>query len=142
MKLSVGRVLVVLLVCGAIVPGGCGKRLSVGPCLPVQGNVTLGGQPLVGGQVMFIPLNVEGERPRPEGVIDAQGHYSLKTVGKEGAPAGEYRAIITTSGQDKNQDSRFDPTYSHWEKSPLEVRVAENSPPGTYDLKLRPLTKR
>jgi hypothetical protein len=108
----------------------------------VQGNVTLGGQPLVGGLVTFIPMNTEGERPRPEGVIDAQGHYSLKTAGKEGAPAGEYRAIVTTSGQDKNQDSRFDPLYSHWQKSPLVLRVAENAPPGTYDLKLTPLTKR
>ena len=129
-------------VCGLLALTGCSSRRSVGPCVPVQGKVTLGGKPLVGGTVSFIPLEGEADAPRPEGSIDAQGHYTLKTEGKEGAPAGKYRAILTTSGEDKKQDAQFNPQYSHWEKSPLVIQVAENAPPGAYDLKLAPLPTR
>jgi hypothetical protein len=115
---------------------------SVGPCLPVQGKITLGNRPLVGGIVSLVPLEGGANRPRPEGTIDAQGHYSIKTAGREGAPAGKYRAIVTTSGEDKTQDTEFDPQYSHAEKSPLLVEVADNPPPGKYDLHLQPLAAR
>jgi hypothetical protein len=131
-----------LSACGLLALGGCGEGRSVGPCVPVQGRVTLGGKPLVGGTVSFIPLEGGPDRPRAEGGIDAQGHYSLKTAGKEGAPAGKYRAVVTTSGEDKNQDRQFDPLYSHWAQSPLLVTVAEGAAPGAYDLRMAPLAPR
>jgi hypothetical protein len=116
---------------------GCGSGTkSVGPTVPVHGKVMLGAKPLVGGMVTYIPL--EGGGPRPEGEISQQGEYSLKTAGKEGAPAGKYRATLTTSGADKAQDNAFNANYSNWEKSPLLVQVQENAPAGAYDLKLTP----
>ena len=116
---------------------GC-HRNSAGPCVPVKGKVTLGGKALVGGTVTLIPVEGEGNRPRPGGDIDEQGNYSVKTAGTEGAPVGKYRAIVTTSGLDKKQDSQFNIIYSHWEKSPLHIEVKETPAAGAYDLKLMP----
>src|SRR5262249_3271110 len=110
------RMFLGLSVCGVVAFAGCRNYRSIGPGFPVPGQCTLGGKPLVGGTVSFIPLEAEANRPRPEGSVDARGRYSLKTAGREGAPAGKYRAIVTTSGDDKNQDEQFDPQYSHWEK--------------------------
>jgi hypothetical protein len=96
----------------------------------------MGGKPLVGGMVTFIPQGGPGDQARPEGTIDAQGNYSVQTAGADGAPVGKYRAAITPSGEDKKQSAQFDPRYSHWEKSPLLVEVKENPLAGAYDLKL------
>jgi hypothetical protein len=126
-----------VLLCGLAALAGCSSNSrSVGPCFPVAGKVTLGGVPLIGGTVSFVPLDAEPGTPWPTGTIDSQGAYSLQTSGQEGAPAGKYRAIITTSGEDKNQDERFDSVYSHAENSPLIREVTENAAPGYYDLPL------
>jgi len=126
------------LVSGAALTG-CGPAL--GPCVPVQGKVTLGVNPLVGGTISFIPLEDEAGRPRPEGAVDHQGRYALRTAGREGAPLGKYRAIVTTSGEDKAQDNQFDSRYSHPQQSPLVLEVTEDAPEGTYDLQLVPLRR-
>ena len=63
---------------------GCNSARSVGPCVPVEGKVTLGDKPLAGGMVSFLPLEAEDGVPRSEGVVDAQGRYALKTAGREG----------------------------------------------------------
>jgi hypothetical protein len=117
---------------------GCSIGRSVGQCVPVTGKITLGGKPLIGGTVMFIPLESDASAPRPEAQIDAQGLYSLKTEGIDGAPPGKYRAVVTTSGLDKKQDAQFNAVYSSWEKSPLVRQVADDAAPGAYDLKLDP----
>jgi hypothetical protein len=93
----------------------------------------------VGGWITFIPLAEAAKGPRPEGPIDAEGLYWLKTGDRAGAPLGKYRATITISGKDKSQNTEFDPLYSHWDKSPLIVPVTEDAPAGAYDLTLRPL---
>jgi hypothetical protein len=127
-----------LLICYFLALAGCGKD-NVVLCAPVQGKVTLGTRPLVGGWVTFIPLSEDGKGPRPEGRIDAQGHYSLKTAGRDGAPPGKYRATLAISGMDKAQNSEFNPLYGHWQKSPLIIAVIHDAPAGAYDLKLDPL---
>jgi hypothetical protein len=141
MKFSFGLFLGLSL-CSLIALTGCRKGLVIGSCIPVEGKVTLGDRPLIGGTVSFIPLEGEGNRPRPEGTIDTQGRYSLTTAGKKGAPPGKYRAILTTSGEDKRQETLFNPLYSHWDRSPLLITVGESLPAGTYDLKLSPLLAR
>jgi hypothetical protein len=127
-----------LLLCSLMALAGCSKDNAL-PCIPVQGKVMLGGRPLVGGWVTYVPLAEAAKGPRPEGPIDAQGFYALKTGGREGAPVGKYRATLTISGMDKGQNAEFNPLYSHWDKSPLIVPVAEDAPAGAYDLKLEPL---
>jgi hypothetical protein len=121
---------------------GCSASASVGTYFPVEGQVTLGKRPLVGGTVSLLPLDREGDVPHSEGTIDVQGHYKILTAGKQGAPLGRYRAIVTTSGEDKTQDSQFNSVYSHSENSPLTLEVLENAPAGYYDLKLHPLPRR
>jgi hypothetical protein len=136
-------VLLAACVGGLVALSGCGSGPSAGgTCLPVKGKVTLGGKLLVGGDITFVPLDGAPGRARPEGTVDKSGNYSVKTAGTEGAPAGKYRAVLTVSGEDREQLGQFDPLYSHWEKSPLVVEVKENVPAGAYDLKMTPLKGR
>ena len=127
-------ILVFALGCQALLPG-CGGR---GPLVPVRGQVTLAEKPLVGGILTFIPLEKQSGELRPDAEMDAEGNYSLKTGGREGAPVGKYRATLTISGKDQTQSAQFDPVYSQWEKSLLLVEIVDNAPPGAYDLKLLP----
>jgi hypothetical protein len=131
-----GGALVAVLGCG-----GDSKLDALGPLVPVQGKVTLGGQPLVGGRLELYPALGDPNVARFQGTIDAQGNYFIETNGKEGAPAGKYRAAVWTGGDDKNQESQFDSIYSHWEKTPLVIVVTENALAGQYDLKIKPRAK-
>jgi hypothetical protein len=127
-------------VCGLLALTGCGGNTrATGPLVPVKGKVTLGGKPLVGGAVTFVPAEGAGSGPMPTGDIDSQGLYSLRTGAQEGAPVGKYRAIVTTGGEDKTQEAQFNSVYSSAQKSPLVVEVTENARPGAYDLPLVPL---
>jgi hypothetical protein len=134
--------LIGLLVCfgGLFGLAGCGgksklQQLGVGPMVPVQGKVTLGGKPLKGGNVFFYPQG-EVKGFAPMGLIDAQGHYTLATSGEAGAPVGKYRATVEPASEDKSQDMQMDVRYASAEHSPLLVEVRENAPAGAYDLKL------
>jgi hypothetical protein len=143
MRLSPSALLLGFCACGLVALTGCGRNTkATGPLVPVKGKVMLGGKPLVGGVVTFVPVEGEADSPRPAGDIDARGLYSLKTGGTEGAPVGKYRAAVTTGGEDKTQESQFDAVYSSWQKSPLVLEVVESAPPGTYDLKLVPAGRR
>lgn len=71
---------------------GCGPK---GPTVhPVEGVVTLGGNPLEGADVIFWPTSPE--RPAA-GITDAAGRYRLTTPGfkpRAGALAGDYAVTI------------------------------------------------
>lgn len=61
--------------------------------VPVQGEVTLDGQPLAGAKVMFMPQ--AGGRPL-EGTTDTAGKFRLTTnQPNDGAAAGEYVVTVT-----------------------------------------------
>lgn len=78
-----------LPLCVAALPG-CGP--SRPPTAPVEGVVTLGGQPLEGAAVTFTP--VEGGRPAT-GATDAQGRFRLSTFDPgDGAILGEHVATV------------------------------------------------
>lgn len=127
-----------LLGLGAVVAGCGGRSKSYGPLVPVTGKVTLAGKPLVGGAVELVPYDNPADPLRPSGRVDAQGNYSVNTEGKPGAPAGKYRVCVETGGDDKAQEAHFDPKYSHFEKSPLIIQVAQGATAGSYDLKMNP----
>lgn len=76
---------------------GCGDGSGVGRPLPVQGKVTLGGQPLPKGAITFHPDDTKGNKltTAPVGTIE-NGQYSLATGTKPGAPAGWYKVTITS----------------------------------------------
>jgi len=137
---------ILLLTCiaGVLSLPGCGSNVpsGLGPILPVEGKVTLDGQPLKGGNVTFHPLEQDTKGGVIMGVIDLEGNYSVVSYGKKGAPAGKYRVTIDTGGNDKDQDRLVDLVYADKQNSPLTVTVQENAPAGAYDLKLKISNKR
>ena len=68
--------------------------------VPVEGVITLDGQPLPNINVVFDQpeLSVK-ENIGYTGKTDAQGHYELRPAGKEGtgAPPGKYRVSLSTA---------------------------------------------
>lgn len=61
---------------------------------PVSGVVTLDGEPLVGVQVVFHP--VEGDRKNSVGTTDETGSYSLDYTRHDvGAIVGQYKVLIS-----------------------------------------------
>jgi hypothetical protein len=70
---------------------GCGSGSAV-PVAPVGGLVTIGGKPVGGGQIMFVPTSAG---PTAMGVIGADGRYSLTTFKRgDGAVLGAHEVMI------------------------------------------------
>jgi hypothetical protein len=78
--------------------GGCGGHDY--PIAPVEGTITLDGEPLADAQVGFEPVRKEKQTTAgfgSYGQTDAQGHYRLESVhGDDGAVVGEHRVSIST----------------------------------------------
>ncbi len=94
------------------------------PLHPVRGLVFVQGKPAVGAEVLFIPENepADPKDPRPRATVESDGSFKLSTYGAhDGAPAGNYRVIITwpggvlPSGQEEPEDKllgRYDAANS------------------------------
>lgn len=112
-----------LLVCGMLVSAGCnGSTYDV---VPVNGQVTLDGQPMPETSVMFIPPT-----GRPASAItDQEGNYEIAyTRDSRGAPPGNYRVEISTAvllSNPKPSDEKFPAKYNT--KTELEIEV-KNEP--------------
>ncbi len=95
----VARALCVVMPIGSIVAFGCSDRSGVGTTLPVSGRVTMDGETVVakGAMVVFYPDAARGNdcRFEPTAVVDGDGHYTLVTKGKKGAPPGWYKVVVT-----------------------------------------------
>jgi hypothetical protein len=91
-----------------VVPGlllafvlGCGAEPPPKPpnLVPVTGAVTMGGKPLEGAVVIFLPQTQGNVAFSATGATDAKGEYKLQTrSGQElhdGVPTGEYKVIVT-----------------------------------------------
>jgi hypothetical protein len=92
----------------AIVGGGC-QRGSNWSMAPVEGTVTMDGQPLTHIEVMFYPdLDAGVHGPRSVAVTDASGHYRLRADnGENGALADKHRVVVRDlGGQTKRGNSR------------------------------------
>jgi hypothetical protein len=68
---------------------GCGR--SGLELFPVEGQVTLDGQPLADAGVMFSPT---GTGPSASGTTDSEGRFKLMTVNAAGAPRGSFKVTI------------------------------------------------
>jgi hypothetical protein len=94
---------VVLPIC--LIQGGCGSR----DWGYVDGVVTLGGDPIGPGTLVFEPtgpdLTVSGIAH-----FDESGRYELKSAGnKTGVPVGEYRVRVDGKGQEDFTEERTGP---------------------------------
>jgi len=128
------RISVALL---ALILAGCGG--SDRPSMyPVTGTVTYDGKSLENASVVFVQENGLVSVGR----TDSSGHFSLKTQGSEGAPAGSYQVTVTAvketkkvtpeefeklsdSERAKLSKSRIPARYSHPATSELSASVKE-----------------
>lgn len=81
---------------------GCGGATDTPELAPVEGTVTLDGQPLPDATVWFNPV---GQGRTSTGRTDAQGHFILSYgIDKFGAMIGQHNVRITTlqQGGDEN----------------------------------------
>ena len=135
-----------VLLLGAALAAGCGG--SSVKLVPVSGKVTVGGQPVTSGQVSFLPAT-EGEGVHAKaaagsapasGQIEANGEYKLFTNGKEGAPPGKYKVIVTPSmvptGGTKAPTTPYNAKFSDAKLTNLTKEVVSGAPAGAYDLAL------
>jgi len=88
------RVLCLSCLVGLLALTGCGD--SVGKLTEVKGTVTVDGQKVTQGEVVFHPASPKsGVRMEVKGKI-SDGSYSMTTNGKPGAPAGSYKVTVNT----------------------------------------------
>jgi hypothetical protein len=76
---------------------GCGQKLPANPkTYPVHGKVTLEGEPMTGGKVMFTQ---EGSNIEGIGKISKDGeYYAYQFVGQDGLMPGEYKIWLLQYG--------------------------------------------
>jgi hypothetical protein len=130
---------------------GCGDNSGVGKTYSVAGKVMLDNKPLAADSatVLFVPDAAKGNVSpfEPAGNVDEEGNYRLLTKGKEGAPPGWYKVIVTAladSPQHPKGPQRDHPvarslvpaSYGQAKTTKLAVEVVENPAAGAYDLKL------
>jgi hypothetical protein len=141
--------------CGVFVCGllaiGCGEPRGVGKTYPVEGKLTFDGRPLT-AQTTVVLLKPDASRGNtgsfePTGTVDAEGIYRVFTNGKEGAPSGWYKVLVTATSADVDMPqgkrlhhprprSLLPAKYGQAKTTDLAVEVVANPTPTAYDLKL------
>ncbi len=131
---------------------GCGDTSGVGPTFPVVGKVTFNQSPWTAKStvILFKPDAARGNTGRfePTGSVDADGNYRLTTKGKNGAPPGWYKVVVTAreeaapvhpKGPQRHRPvsgSLLPAKYGQAQTTDLSIEVVERPAPGAYDLKL------
>jgi hypothetical protein len=132
-----------LWACGLLILAGCSGGLKK---TSVSGKVTINGQPLTSGRVLFFPDEEKGNEARVGcvGRLDGEGHYELRTSAMKGsdsgpgAPPGWYKVIVQDL-QGKNEvEQKVHPKYLNEKTTPLSIEVVADPPPGHYDIDLKP----
>ncbi len=111
---------------GLIVGCGGGDRPEL---MPVEGLVTLDGQPLAGATVVFRPKSGKASR----GVTDDQGRYELTYLRDiMGAKLGKHTVTITTASEE-SLDERLSERYN----SKTELTAQVDADTGSVDFALK-----
>jgi hypothetical protein len=118
---------------------GCGRPAD--PHIPVAGKVTVAGEPLKTGTIVFSPDPTAGSASSEEarGLI-RDGAYSLTAGEKKGALPGHYKvAIYATEATDSTKPplSLIDPIYNDPDRSKFKAEVRAAAPPAAYDFDLK-----
>lgn len=117
---------------------GCGPSL-----VPVQGKVTVDGQPLTTGNITYYPADGKAQDETNVGyaTVQSDGTYKLAD-GKSGIAAGKYKVVITAGMPSNPADpysvpiSLVNSQFSELARTPLEVEVSPDAPADRYDLKV------
>jgi hypothetical protein len=130
---------------------GCRDVSGLGRILPVRGKLTLDGEPVTAPTTVVLvqPDTAKGNTSplEPAGAVDSQGNYTPLTKGKNGAPPGWYRVIVTATERQEESGgvrrrgrpvprSLLSRKYGQSSTTDLTVEVVEGPAPGAYDLKL------
>lgn len=81
-----------LLMAGLVGCGSGAGRLTV---VPVEGVVSVNGEPVVGANVSFMPETPAQGMLSAAGTSDAQGKFKLSAGSYVGLPAGKYKVAVT-----------------------------------------------
>jgi hypothetical protein len=107
---------------------GCGSGESIPKLVPVQGTVTINGQPGANLMVSFAP---EGQQDvgLSTGKTDEQGNYELRYKGiHSGAPLGRYRVRIQHfDPAEVSEDELLPQRYNDETELSVEVTAEEKS---------------
>lgn len=144
-------VILAAAVAGAPLALGCRDDAGVGTLFAVRGRITLDNEPLTAKStvVLFKPdESTDNDNPfEPVGTVDGQGNYTMFTEGKEGAPPGWYRVIVTATEARQDRAKRppnqrpiprslLPAKYGQAATTDLMIEVVENPAMGAYDLRL------
>jgi hypothetical protein len=145
-----GSLFLATALCFTLVASGCGDDSGVGKTFPVSGKITLDDSPLTAPStiILFKPDSAKGNTSpfEPTGTVDSQGNYTLATKGKNGAPPGWYKVIVTAT--EFHPDESKGPRRHHPTPKSLvparygqaattvSIEVVESPAAGAYYLKL------
>ncbi len=98
------EMLLVVSLAGNFALAGCASRPVENrlPCVPVQGELFVGGQPAAGAELLFQPLDASAERwlaGMPHALVRDDGTFAVETYETkdgvaDGAPEGEYIVLV------------------------------------------------
>jgi hypothetical protein len=94
---------------------------------PVTGKVLYQDKPAEGAQIVFHATDPQANPHKPSGVVGADGTFTLTTHPHgDGAPAGEYTAVVTWYGEnarDEGAKNKLPAKYADATKSGLKATV-------------------
>lgn len=145
----------VALMIAVVATAGC--KDPPAPTFPVSGKVTQGKKALTTGLITFVPDASKGNnnKENPVGRIGPDGSYTLNTNGRDGAPLGWYKVMITATmptemptevksetkappkGPPPVPKSPVNSKYQKAETSGISVEVTDPPKPGAYDIDLK-----
>jgi hypothetical protein len=122
---------------------GCGGDSDSPNTVRVSGKVTLNGQPLTSGEVVFIPKEGGGLHRPGIGQLDDDGTFVLMSFGKEGIEPGDYKVIVrplpAEDGDKKDAvvTSPIPEKYQSAESSGFEETVDESDKGKVFEFDLK-----
>ncbi len=108
---------------------------------PVTGKITVSGQPVTKGFVIFMPDEAKGTSGKAAvGDIGPDGTYALRTFkANDGAIVGHHRVVISGQAIEDDEaispDQQIPPRYGNPQQSGLTAEVTPAAEPINFDLK-------
>ncbi|QDT66683.1 carboxypeptidase-like regulatory domain-containing protein [Calycomorphotria hydatis] len=120
-----------------MVATGCGQKLTKLPLVPVNGTVTMDGQPLANAEVEFSPIEVEMidgylGGSGANGPTNNKGFYHMHLGSSRGVQPGRYLVRIHQIATDEQSGNDIEMVPAKYNsKSEIEVTITED---GNKDL--------
>jgi hypothetical protein len=122
---------------------GCGGVRRI----PVAGTVTLDGQPLNGGHLLFTPDTAKGNTHQisctsriTDGRYDLETNAVTRSDSGAGVPLGWYKVTFRILEESTKKHPlapiNVNDKFKSVDTTPLSIEVKDNPDPGAYDIKL------